>query len=822
VSDYNGTITNSGGGTTYAFAGSSDNDPLTPIYPFALNLVNEGPGDDALAVINSFPSGIGYTYYGITIELTPGQAGTVDFEQYSQLSFKIKANTETAHNQFVVRVEDSDGGAEFNNTSYTLPALTTTYQEFTIPLTDFQGGGQPANLAIAKNITFGAINIPGGGATVEVDFTVDDVVVDGPPLNPPPVGFVSDYNGTITNSGGGITFAFAGSSTNDPLTPIYPFTLNLVNEGPDDDALQVLNSFPSGNDYTYYGITVELTPGQSGTLDFTQNSNLKFKIKRNTGTAHNEFVVRVEDSDGGAEFNNTNYVIPPLTTDYQELTIPLTHFQGGGQPADLTIAKNITFGAINIPGGGATVEVDFTVDDVIVDGDPLEPPPPADGFLADYNGTIINSGGGDTFGFAGAEYADPLTGTFPFTLNLVNEGPGDDALQVLNSFPSGNVYTYYGITIELSPGQAGTIDFSQFSELTFKIKANTPTAHNEFVVRVEDADGGQEFNNTSFTLPALTTEYQNFNIPLSFFTGGGQPANLAIAKNITFGAINIPLGGSTVEVNFTVDDVAVSGDPVEPIPPVTNFSINFNNQSAVGPTGGAIGTDWGYGNPFFVGPSPTSFVEVAPGNYAWEINGDLENGGDAFSFVAFFARLDEGEQVGRDVSTATHVKLDARAAAEDNLDWRIRLEDSAGDPGIEFQNFNWVFDPPLTPSFQTYTIPVEVFTTGAGSSGGGVAVDLTKIRSITVFTDAGSNSATAVLMPRLTVDNLSLVFPTSGIRGDANNDGVINVADVTAVSNFLAGNGSLAGDGDANNDGVVDDDDVSALVDSIVNGTSLP
>jgi hypothetical protein len=822
VSDYNGAITNSGGGTTFAFAGKNGEDPLTPTYPFTLNLVNEGVGDDALAVINSFPSGTEYTYYGITIELTPEQVGTVDFEQYSQLSFKIKANTATAHNEFVVRVEDSDGGAEFNNTNYALPALTTDYQEFTIPLTTFQGGGQPANLAIAKNITFGAINIPGGGATIEVDFTVDDVVVDGPPLNPPPVGFVSDYNGTITNSGGGTTFAYAGAEYSDPLTPLYPFTLNLVNEDVGDDALQVLNSFPSGAVYTYYGITVELTPEQVGTLDLTQNSDLKFKIKRNTATAHNEFVVRVEDTDGGAEFNNTNYIIPPLTEDYQELTIPLTHFQGGGQPANLTIAKNITFGAINIPGGGATVEVDFTVDDVIVDGDPIEPPPPPDGFLADYNGTIINSGGGDTFGFAGAEYSDPLTPTFPFTLNLVNEGPDDDALQVLNSFPSGNAYTYYGITIELSPGQTSTIDFTQFSQLTFKIKANTPTAHNEFVVRVEDSDGGQEFNNTSYTLPALTTEYQNFNIPLTFFTGGGQPANLAIAKNITFGAINIPLGGSTVEVDFTIDDVAVSGDPVEPVPPLTNFFINFNNQQAVSPTGGTIGTDWGFGNPGFVGPLPTEFVELGPGNYAWDFSENLVNGGDAYSFVAFFARLDPDILVGRDVSTATHVKMDVRTVVDNNLDWRVRLEDSAGDPGLEYQNFNWVFDPPLTESFQTYTIPVEVFTTGAGSSGGGVAADLTKIRSITVFADAGSSSATPTMFARLTIDNMGFVFPTSGIRGDANNDGVINVADVTALYNFLAGNGSLAGDGDANNDSVVDEADGAALVDHIVNGTSLP
>ncbi len=636
-----------------------------------------------------------------------------------------------------------------------------------------------------------------------------------------PADFTSDYNGTIVNSGGGTTFAFAGKNGADPLPEDLPFTLTLVNQGPGDDALSVSNSFPSGTTYTYYGITIELSPDETGTMDFTQNSQLSFKIKANTETAHNTFVVRVEDSNGGQEYNNTSYEIPALTTTFQEITVPLTHFLGGGQPTDLTIAKNITFGAFGFPTDESLVEVNFTVDEVIVDGPPLEVEPPPAGFVSNYNGTIVNSGGGTTFGFAGAEYADPLTGDFPFTLSLVNQSPGDDALRVLNSFPSGSAYTYYGITIELSPEQAGTLDFTQYSNLQFKIKANTETAHNEFVVRVEDADGGQEFNNTAYTIPPLTSEFQSITIPLTFFQGGGQPADLAIARNISFGAINLPVGGATVEVDFTLDEVIVSGEPVVPIPPLDNFFINFNNQSVVGPTGGAIGTDWGFGNPFFGDATPTSFVEVGPGNYAWDVNGDLVNGGDAFSYVAFFVRMDEDTNVGRDVSNATHVKLDVRKNAGDNLTWLIRLEDSAGDPGLEYQNDNWAFDPPLTDQFQTYTIPITVFTDGIGETGF-TPTDLTRVRSITVFTDAGGSSTTATLSPRLTIDNVGFVFPASGIRGDANGDGTINVADVTALYNFLQGNGSLDGDGDANNDSVVDEADGAALVDHIVDGTPLP
>src|SRR5690606_36247694 len=343
-----------------------------------------------------------------------------------------------------------------------------------------------------------------------------------------------------------------------------------------------------------------------------------------------------------------------------------------------------------------------------------------------------------------------------------------------------------GITIELTPGQAGTLNMLQASDLKFKIKANTESAHNEFVVRIEDADGGEEYNNTAFVIPPLTTEYQDITVPLSFFQGGGQPADLSIAKNITFGAVNLPFAPEVIEVDFTVDDVIVTGSGTEPIPPITNFLVNFNSQSNVGPTGGVIGTDWGYGNPFFTGSAPTSFVERAPGDYAWEINGDLTNEGDGYSFVAFYVRMAEAVNVGRDVSSATHVRMDARIGADDNLNWMVRLEDSVGDPGLEYQNDHWAFDLPLPTALRTYMIPIEEFTDGIGVTGF-VATDLTKVRSITVFTDAGPNSQTAVLKPRLTLDNVGFVFPITSTPGDANDDVVINVADVTAVYNYLNG-----------------------------------
>jgi len=56
------------------------------------------------------------------------------------------------------------------------------------------------------------------------------------------------------------------------------------------------------------------------------------------------------------------------------------------------------------------------------------------------------------------------------------------------------------------------------------------------------------------------------------------------------------------------------------------------------------------------------------------------------------------------------------------------------------------------------------------------------------------------------------------IFGDINGDGVVNVADVTLLANYVAGLvESIPGDGDINEDGEVDEEDVAALAEMIVN-----
>ncbi len=57
----------------------------------------------------------------------------------------------------------------------------------------------------------------------------------------------------------------------------------------------------------------------------------------------------------------------------------------------------------------------------------------------------------------------------------------------------------------------------------------------------------------------------------------------------------------------------------------------------------------------------------------------------------------------------------------------------------------------------------------------------------------------------------------SGTPGDFNNDGVVNVADVTALANFHNGNGSVTGDPDFDGSGDFDEADIAALAEFVVN-----
>jgi len=253
-------------------------------------------------------------------------------------------------------------------------------------------------------------------------------------------------------------------------------------------------------------------------------------------------------------------------------------------------------------------------------------------------------------------------------------------------------------------------------------------------------------------------------------------------------------------------------------PPAPSFEVDFDDQSNIGPTGGVIGCDWGYGDPGFVAPVTLSHVP-RNGGLALNISADLVNMGSAYSFVAFYVRTDPNINAGRDFSTATHLQFDARVNPGNNLSWHVRLEDSAGDPGQEHLNDRVPLDM-LNSSFQTITLPITAFTDGSN----GTPVDMSVLRAITIFAEAGPASQTPALSPRLTIDNLRLAFPSDTMRGDADGNGVLTVADVTAIHNMVHGvtPGPLPGNGDVNQDGTVDLQDAELLVDHLVNDTPLP
>jgi hypothetical protein len=72
---------------------------------------------------------------------------------------------------------------------------------------------------------------------------------------------------------------------------------------------------------------------------------------------------------------------------------------------------------------------------------------------------------------------------------------------------------------------------------------------------------------------------------------------------------------------------------------------------------------------------------------------------------------------------------------------------------------------------------------------------------------------------RFITDDIEIFLAEASVAipGDFNNDGVINVADVTALALFLNGEGAVTGDPDFNGDETFDEQDVLDLADSIVN-----
>ncbi len=123
-------------------------------------------------------------------------------------------------------------------------------------------------------------------------------------------------------------------------------------------------------------------------------------------------------------------------------------------------------------------------------------------------------------------------------------------------------------------------------------------------------------------------------------------------------------------------------------------------------------------------------------------------------------------------------------------------------------------------SFDTWTtvsFPIESFVDVTENG-----PDLSRIHHIEIAL-IGAGATGDFDTGRVLFDNLRFFGDDISVTpdlGDINNDGVINVADVTELANLIADGNAPSNDiGDINDDGVVDELDVQALAEAIANGS---
>jgi len=382
------------------------------------------------------------------------------------------------------------------------------------------------------------------------------------------------------------------------------------------------------------------------------------------------------------------------------------------------------------------------------------PPTP---FLADFDGGDgSNNYGGGLGGFA--VFGD-WQWAFDYTTPGPSGQPGDFAMRgTIAALQMDAASTYFGVYMHLRSDFSG-VDLTGFETLSFDIKAGTGTAHTDYVVRLEDTDGAEEWNNPSVQIPPLTTDFQTVSVPLSSFTGGGQPTDLTIVKQIVFANYNNePVGSGTVEVDLIIDNVQITATPL--VPPLTEFFVTFDDNDRHNSEGGDTRIDAGYGGPGFTLATDqitTGLVSVGAGDLAYEATASIANSGDSFSFAAWYTKTDPTEGAGRDFSLFSMLEIEAAVLPANNLTWRLRLEDNTGD----VDNFDhYDFTPPLSTSMQTYQIPVSAFLDG---NNGTKIVDITNVWAIAVAALGGPSSQTPTLNVGLQVSRITLVTLT-GVR----------------------------------------------------------
>jgi hypothetical protein len=148
----------------------------------------------------------------------------------------------------------------------------------------------------------------------------------------------------------------------------------------------------------------------------------------------------------------------------------------------------------------------------------------------------------------------------------VSSSAGDRALRVTGDLAPGADYTYFGVIVTLFPDWAlkKGLDLTGLGVLSFDVRLGSASAFAKWAVRLEDANGNEEFNNKRILLPTLTTSYQHVEIPLAQFTaGGGQVVDLREVCQIVF-ISEIPGGSqpSRYELNLLIDNLEIGPESV--------------------------------------------------------------------------------------------------------------------------------------------------------------------------------------------------------------------------------------------------------------------
>lgn len=153
----------------YASTGAPD-----PIVSGAELGASGEPGDDALEIFFELQDP---NFFGFLILLDPD--ASYDISGYERLEFDMRLGSDEGFSDWGVRLEDRDGEEEYLNTLLPIENLSTEWQSYSFPLTDFlmDSGSQAVDLAQVFQIVFSTSNVPSG--TIVFDLYVDNIAILG-------------------------------------------------------------------------------------------------------------------------------------------------------------------------------------------------------------------------------------------------------------------------------------------------------------------------------------------------------------------------------------------------------------------------------------------------------------------------------------------------------------------------------------------------------------------------------------------------------------------------------------------------------------------